>query len=507
MAVDSGIVAQVDYTSRDYTGYRESLLNYASQVMPAWTSRSPSDFGVMMVELFSYLGDIISFYQDRIQDESYLMSATQRSSVVAIAQQLGYEPRNAMPATGQVAFSPSPGLVAPVTLPIGTQVITEHIPALDRVITYETTNEIIIPAYTAPAPLITATVVEGVQRGSRSLTLYPPTPATPGVVVRVEDLGVSTGSKSETFPLAGASVLLDTVRVFTDDATAGTEYARVSDFLLSEPTDAIFTAYTDDRGLTWITFGDGTLGSVPPTGVKVCAAYRTGGGAHGNLPHSRVIELASALPGVVVAGSSPMTGGSDAESLDQIRESAPRVFRAQDRAVSPQDYSDLALSVLGVSDARAVVRSAQAVSIYIAGPNNVLPSEAQRDAVTAYVQQRALAGVIVNVFNATLVSVNIGSSAAPVRIQVLPRYRRESVKLAVEKAISEVFAPPVTTLGSRISLSRVYQAIQDVPGVDWAQVGLLARSDLPQTGTDDILFRENEIPVAGNIVVVSSGGV
>ncbi|MFH9731885.1 baseplate J/gp47 family protein [Streptomyces sp. NPDC017260] len=460
-----------------------------------------------MVELFSYLGDVMSFYQDRIQDEAFLSTATQRSSVVAIAQQLGYQPHAAVPATGQVAFSPQQGLVSPVTLPAGTQVITDYIPALDRPITYETTADVIVPAYSTPVPQVVGLVEEGVTQGSRTLALYASTSGQPATTVKVEDIGASDGTQSQTYTLAQSPVLVDTVRVFLDDGVGGTEWTRVDDFLLTQSSDLIFTAITDDRGITQITFGDGTNGAVPATGLRITAAYHTGGGSYGNLPQGSITDLAEAVPGVTVVGSSPMTGGADEERIDQIRANAPRLFRTQGRAVSESDYADLALAVPGVADARAVVRSASAVAIFIIGPNNVLPSEPQRDAVAQHVQERALSGVVVNVVNGNLIGVNIGSNSLPVLVEVQPRYRRDTVKLAVQQAIQQVFTPPETTFNTRISLSRLYRAVQEVPGVQWAVIQMMARSDLPQSGTADVICRENEIPVVGNIVITASGGV
>ncbi|MEV6309999.1 baseplate J/gp47 family protein [Streptomyces sp. NPDC051840] len=507
MAVDSGSVTQIDYTSRDFTGYRESLLQYATQLLPEWTSRSPADFGVVMVELFAYMGDIISFYQDRIADEAFLATATQRSSVIAIAQQLGYQPQTAIPATGQVAFSPAPGLVAPYTLEPGTQVITEYIPSLDRPISYELATSVTVPAYTTPVPQAVGLVVEGRTQGERTLALYPASSGETGTTVRVEDIGTSDGTQSQVFALAQSPVLLDTVRLFLDDGTGGEEWTRVKDFLLARDSDLTFVAETDDQGVTRIVLGDGTTGAIPPTGIRLAAAYRTGGGSYGNLPQGSITDLADAIPGVVVAGSAPMSGGADVEPIDQIRTNAPRLFRTQGRAVSAQDYADLALAVAGVADARAVVRASSAVTIYVIGPNNMVPSEGQRDAVAQYVQERALSGVVVNVVNGSLIPVNLGTATEPVLLSVLPRYRRDTVKLAVQRAIQEVFTPPETTFSSRISISHVYRAVQEVPGVAWAVIQVMARSDLPQSGTADVICRDNEIPIVGAINITASGGV
>jgi hypothetical protein len=507
---DQGIVAQIDYTSRDYVGYRTSLLNYATQVMPTWTSRSPADFGVVMVELFSYVGDIVSFYQDRIQDEAYLATATLRSSVMAIAQQLGYVPYTAQPASGAVALSPTPALTSPVVVPAGTQVISGFQPALDAPVFFETQADVTVPSYTTPVPAVAVSVVEGRTQGSRPVTLYPSSQLAPAVTVKVEDLGTSNGMPAQRFPLAKASALLSTVRVILDDGTGGTEWTVVTDFLLALPGDRIFTVSTDDSGVTWVSFGDGTNGAIPPNGMKVTANYRVGGGTYGNLPANSVVDLAVSIPGVQIAangGSSAMTGGADPESLDQIRVNAPKAFRVQGRAVALSDYADLALNVQGVAGAKAVGTSNTAVTIYVIGPNNTALSQYQRDSIAAYVQPLSLAGVTVTVFNGTLVPINLGGSTLPVQIGVLPRYRRQNVVLAVTQALQGLFAPGIVGFGSRVSLSHVYETIQSTPGVDWANVTLMARNDLPQAGTTDVLCRDWEIPVCGSINLSAIGGV
>ncbi|KJK55525.1 hypothetical protein UK12_28075 [Saccharothrix sp. ST-888] len=508
--VDPGIIAQIDYTSRDYVGYRTSLLDHATRVLPTWTSRSPADFGVVMVELFSYLGDVISFYQDRIQQESYLATATLRSSVMAIAQQLGYVPYTAQPASGSVAFSATPSLQTPVVVPAGTRVISALRPDLDAPVVYETQADVTVPAYTTPVATVAVPVLEGRTQGSRPVTLYPSTQTSAAVTLNVEDLGTSNGAQGQAFPLAKTPALLNTVRVVLDDGVGGTEWTQATDFLLALAADQIFTVHTDDSGVSWVTFGDGTNGAIPPNGMRVTASYRTGGGVYGNLPAGSITDLATAIPGVQIAavgGSSAMTGGADAESLDQIRVNAPRAFRVQGRAVALADYADLALNVQGVADAKAVGTSNTSVAVYVIGPNNTPLSQYQRDTTAAYIQPLSLAGVTVTVYNGTLVPINIGMSIDPVRIGVLPRYRRQNVILAVTQAIQNQFAPGVVGFGARVSLSHLYETIQSTPGVDWATIDVVSRNDLPATGTADILCRDWEIPVYGNVYLSAVGGV
>jgi hypothetical protein len=505
MAADPGLVAAIDYTSRDYVGYRESLLDYATQVLPTWTSRSPSDFGVMLVELFAYFGDIISFYQDRIIDEGFLATATQRSSVTAIAQQLGYTPYPATPAGGVVSFAPTVALTSPFVLPAGTQVVTAFQPALDAPVVFETTVAVTVPAWTGSDISVPASVLEGRTQGSRAVTLY----AT-GLPVLVEDLGVSDGTATQMLALAQSPVLLSTVRVIIDDGSGGTEWIAQPDFLLQPATAQIFTASTDDTGVTHVTFGDGVNGAIPPTNMLITANYRTGGGSYGNQPAGAIVDLATAVPGVQIEpinGSTQMSGGADQESLDSIRANAPRQFSAQGRAVALADFANLALTVPGVADAKAVGTSNASIAIYVIGPNNNTLSQAQLDSVVAYVQPLALSGATVTCFNGTQVYINLGSSTSPVILGVKPRYRRANVQAAVQAAWQNAFATSQTTFGGRVSLSRMYEVMQEVAGVDYVQIPIMARYDMPLTGVADILCRDWEIPEYGTLIMSASGGV
>ena len=97
----------IDYTSKDYTGFYQSMMAFAQQVFPDWTPSSEGDFGVALVELLSMCLDIMSYYGDRISQEAYLPTATQRLSLLNISQLLGYIPSNGSPATGTVTSRPS----------------------------------------------------------------------------------------------------------------------------------------------------------------------------------------------------------------------------------------------------------------------------------------------------------------------------------------------------------------------------------------------------------------
>jgi hypothetical protein len=114
----SNIPISVDYTGRDYYSLREALIARVQARIPEWNASDPADFGVALIEAFSYVGDIIAFYIDRTANEVFLKTAVQRQSILNIAQTYGYIPAGYRQASVDVTFSNSSN--TDITLPAGT---------------------------------------------------------------------------------------------------------------------------------------------------------------------------------------------------------------------------------------------------------------------------------------------------------------------------------------------------------------------------------------------------
>jgi hypothetical protein len=80
----------IDYLARDFWSFRKALLDFASLRYAKWPDRLEADAGVMMTELMSAAGDEIAYFQDRINREAYLETATQRRSLRAHAHLVDY---------------------------------------------------------------------------------------------------------------------------------------------------------------------------------------------------------------------------------------------------------------------------------------------------------------------------------------------------------------------------------------------------------------------------------
>src|SRR6266436_9514050 len=89
----------INYLARDYASFRQALLDLIPSKLPEWSDRSEADFGVVLIELFAYMADILSYYQDRIANEAFLETAQERRSVINHLRLIGYEMAPAAPAT------------------------------------------------------------------------------------------------------------------------------------------------------------------------------------------------------------------------------------------------------------------------------------------------------------------------------------------------------------------------------------------------------------------------
>ncbi|RFM26942.1 putative baseplate assembly protein [Deminuibacter soli] len=82
--------SDINYLAKDYSSFKQLMLDRMSLLMPQWTERNPADLGITLVELFAYIGDYLSYRQDAIATEAYLDTALQRISVKRHARLVDY---------------------------------------------------------------------------------------------------------------------------------------------------------------------------------------------------------------------------------------------------------------------------------------------------------------------------------------------------------------------------------------------------------------------------------
>jgi len=470
-------VPSVDYTSRDYSAILTDMTNLIPIFSPTWTNRDPADFGMTLLELFAYMGDILNYYIDRTANEALITSATQRQTVLQIASLIGYTPTNSTASTVTLTFQNS--TASPITLPALTQVATS-------LVSNGTTTQVVFETNSA----LTVPAKSGATNGSATVV------ATQGQTVSNEIIGISDGTPSQTYALANTSVINGTVNVTIN----GVAYQSVQYLIDSNGYDPVFSTNTDADGITYVTFGDSVSGRVPPNGAQIYATYRVGGGVIGNVA-SNTIKYVISIPSgtipagltvsnqdIAVSGDGAATGGADAESTDSIRINAPKSIRAINRAVSLSDYSYIAVQVSGVSKAIATADVYTSVTLYLApaGDPGVAADNVTPTSVFNNLTPNVLSSLIDKAPANTTITFQppkyVGAYLV-VNITVAPQYKQSSVVSNVTSAINNLFYIDNVIFNDTVAVADVYQTISSVDGVAYQQIQKLVRADQDQTFT------------------------
>lgn len=449
----SDVPISISYTGRDYYSIREQLITQIQNRVnvngqTVWTASNPADFGVALVEAFAYMGDLMSYYIDRNVNESFIATATQRSSVLNIAQSYGYIPAGYRASSVLLTFLNSSLETDVATLiPAGT-IVSGDIVVGDTVRTvYFTTTEDITSDPLTDSGTVTINAVSGqsITRLGQDVNQYG------------ELIGCSTGLPRMVFSLLEYPVVDGSITVYVQDQSTYSKWKQVQHLIDYGPYDQVFTVSTDENSLVYVTFGDGVSGKIPTNNSEIRALYRVGGGDDSNVALGSITDI-SYVPGltpselndfqskITVINAEAAIGGSDPESLNQIRYAAPIALRSNNRAVTLDDYSGLALQVGNVGKANASARTWTSVNLYLAPTRNadnaglapglddggfVTPEwETMASDVIAFLEDKILLGTTINYSPPTYVDVSI-----TIEYIKFPEYSTEEIDAALKSAI------------------------------------------------------------------------
>jgi len=509
--------SQIDYTSRDYLSLRADLLSRVSAAVPEWSAGNASDFGTVLVESFAHLGDVLSYYIDRAANESSLSTATRRASVLALSRDLGYEPSGYRAAVVDITFSNASA--GTVTIPAGT-VVTASVEQGDYLlhIPFETNADVTIAAATA-----------GTISATQGQTHY-------GSGLYGESIGVSSGATSQFFRLPNTTVVKESVILYVYDGVNFTPWTRVDRLADTTPTSRVFRVVDDGYGGSFVEFGDGVAGAIPSMGYVIYAIFRSVNGTNGNVAANTITELTS-VPGlssgavitlsgtISVTNESAATGGGNPEDLQSIRTNAAKAYRASNRAVTLEDYQNIALltPACGKASAQSVVPSS--VILTVAPARNAGAAEAQpgyidtsgigdgpweptteylalQTAVKASVESKMLAGVAL-----TLTDVVYSQITIEISVTSLPSVLDADVTSICKQGLADRLEYSAVGFGASITTSDLTAFIASLGVTESVTIDNLKRS-LDGDAVNNLQAADDEIFLLPelNITVTATGG-
>lgn len=486
----------IDYMARDYDSLLRSMRALIPEKLPDWTDyESESDFGNALLQLFAHMGDIVSYYQDRIANESFLGTAQTRRSILHHLRLIGYRLATAAPASTRLDVSFPRDCSDKVTIRKGDAFATTSHPEKPSV-RFE---------YTADAPLeIDCSTLDGGDDGRKHYTNG--IPAEEGQLIKDEILDTSNASPNQRFPLAHRELILRAIGkggelrrdivVITElnaDETETKQAWRLQESLAFSQSENDFTVEIDEGDRATVLFGDGVNGAIPPKDVLIKATYRVGGGAFGNVPAGSITTIVN-CPQLVLAGAEvtnlePAVGGADRESIEHAVRNAPAVFRSLRRAVTAEDYETLALQFKGVGKVRAKAANWNTVKLYVAPEGGGYVSDLLAANLLAYFEDRRPITTIIEIQDVDYVSIYVTAE-----IGVEPYYSVDDIREKVKRAAGEILAFENASFGQTIYLSKFYEAIEAIAGVRYVNVSESRREDagepLPPDGIIELSKNE-----------------
>ncbi len=119
-------LSSLKYRVGTHSKFKSSMISRLSDY-PALDDlkyRADDDLAISILDSWATIADVLTFYQERIANEGFLRTATERRSILELARAVGYELKPGVAASTYLAFTleDAPGAVEKTVIDIGTKV-------------------------------------------------------------------------------------------------------------------------------------------------------------------------------------------------------------------------------------------------------------------------------------------------------------------------------------------------------------------------------------------------
>lgn len=440
----------VGYLNRSYRSIKLSITDRLRALTPEIEDLSDTNILMVIINIMAGITEMLSYYIDSMAQESFITTARKRSSLIKLTKLINYRVRASIGATVDLTFTIYEAPNVPVrlainkvlTIPLGTVVVD------DAGNQFTTLKQKDIPSNTS------SVIIPAQQHSPVSSTA----------------LGVSTGVASISIPLP----------IAYEDGTLGVvinavAWERVEDFGFSFPTSEHFIVDVSDQGLPYLIFGDGVNGKIPPTGLTIYGTYYTTLGRTGNFISSGALTTIStsiALPAqtptitsLLVTNINYPAGGSDIEGVEAIRRNAPLSLRTLQRAVTRQDYIDIARLAPGIDKANLFFNCGKKVILYVAPVNGGIASQGLLDSTLDYFENKSMVTTFPTVKAA-------GETYIGLKILAKSKFRVNPLlaKMDIEDALIEAYSEAGSDINKAVRLSDIMALIDNLDKIDYLNI-------------------------------------
>lgn len=451
------------FTNLDFDQIRTSIKDY----LRANSNFTDFDFEgsnfAVLIDTLAYNTYITAFNSNMVVNESFLDSATVRENVVSLARNIGYVPRSRTSSTAQVSFSIS---VPPTS-----------------------TNPI---RYTPTVTLQSGLVCTGASGGSSYIFSTPDNISTSVVngIATFNNIEVKEGtflkkqftvdgSLDQRFILDNSFIDTSTIRVYVkgiSDTGIGYPYTLVDNIFNVDAESKIFLIQEVQDEKYELLFGDNIFGKKLENNSIITITYIVTDGKDGNGTNS--FTFAGSLKDasnntviptntITVTTNQSSQNGSDIETIDSIKNYAPRLYSSQYRAVTPRDYESIIKSIIyPETESVSVVGGEELnppqfgkVLISIKPKNGTYVSDFNKQQIKNKLKQYSVSGINPEIRDLLLLYVEIDSSIYYNYSQI------DTVDNLKSKVLSSLntyaSSSDLNSFGGRFKYSKVQQVIDN----------------------------------------------
>ena len=331
-------MALVNFSNLDFDQVKTSLKEYL---------RSNSNFTdydfegsnlSSIIDVLAYNTYITSYNANMVANEVFIDSATLRENVVALARNIGYTPRSRKAARASVSFSIDVSGVNPVPATITLKkgiIATTNSRFGSQSFVFSILEDITVPVFNNTALFTDIIIHEGVLLES--------------------NFTYSSVNPNQKYILPNAGIDTELIRVSVKNSqtsTAAVKYSlQDSLFDINSESRVYYLQEIEDERYELI-FGDNIFGKALEEGNYVTANYIVTNGDPANGVNQfnfggRVTYTRNGVEYNITSGISLLStglvasGGENIETVESVKKYATRIYAAQNRALTANDYETL----------------------------------------------------------------------------------------------------------------------------------------------------------------------
>jgi hypothetical protein len=327
-------MALVNFTNLDFDQIKSTIREY----LRANSNFTDYDFEgsnlSTLIDVLAYNTYITSYNANMISNEVFIDSATLRENVVSLARNIGYTPKSRTSSRARISFfiDTSSFSTNPISITLKKGLVCTSNAFGNQSYTFSILEDITVPVVNDIALFENVEIIEG--------------------TYITQSFTVDSNNPNQRYILSNANIDTNTITVSVRDTETCTVTRK---FILSNnlfdvtPRSKVFFIQEIEDQRYELIFGDDIFGKKLDNLNVINTSYVISNGESGNgISAFNFVGSLSDNNGRIVTNGvslittvSPSQSGSEIESVNSIRNYAPRIYSSQNRAVTANDYEAL----------------------------------------------------------------------------------------------------------------------------------------------------------------------